>query len=77
MSVDSGTDSPNIRPVTSAPSASRTPAIIKVKKIARPWLHCLEDNKVKWHERATEESMTKTEQKTRGIAGDTTPESEL
>ncbi len=45
---------PSIRPATSAPSASRTPAIIKVKKIDRPWLHCLEDNKVKWHERAAE-----------------------
>lgn len=44
----------NSRKVISAPS-SRLPSSmdqIRITKIERPWLECLEENKVKWQEKA-------------------------
>ncbi|CAG2163869.1 unnamed protein product [Oppiella nova] len=76
LSLDSGTDSTNLRSSSSAPLASRSPVtVIKCSKMHRPWLQCLEDNKNNWQERAAEDSI-KSEQKHRG-SGDSTPESEL
>ena len=47
------------RSSASAPLATRSPVtIIKTNKIKRPWLQCLEDNKINWQERAAEGSLS-------------------